>query len=339
MSTNLNFLSFLSANSVEGEYSVTVTTTNRTYVATDPYVTAVPSNVTFTLVATGIGANYPPASQAAMAFAQFNSQLAASGLLYGGVPSFSYQTPAATFRLGLTDHVISFFSESTFNLSSCSNTLGSIVNIGPRPSLLTIPYIRANAGLVGVGLQALDGSDIGDAQLALLSSVMSSRLIAALGNNYIVICTFVLEDTGNWQTDLKLNKGLPGIDFDGVRVKPIASYIYSIYAGYSPKSTWNYMKDKGRLRYVPAQNLVNTYEPVAWGNEIRCSYTAGNAHIPEDILFALLQLMNSSLANSGGGSAAGIKSLKTGTFEVQYFDKKAIDAIVSELVTYNLYYI
>lgn len=319
-----------------GDFAVTVSTQNATYIATDPYVTAVPSNVTVTLTATGLPAGAPPNSLAASVYTQFTAQLLASGLTYGGVPSFSYQTPAATFRIALSDHVLSFFSESLFTLSTCGNTVGAIAKIGPKPALLTIPYIRENAGLSGVVLQNILGGDITDQQLAMLSSVTSARLISSLGNNYIVACTFVHEDTGNWQTDLRLTKGIPGIDFDGVRVKPIASYIYSIYAGYSPKSTWNYMKDKGRLRYVPAQNLVNTYEPVSWGNEIRVSYTAGNIHIPEEILYALLQLLNNGLANATGGGGTFVKSLKTGTFEVQYFDKNAIDEIIESLPTFNL---
>lgn len=338
MATNLQFISFLNNSSVAGEFAVTVSTQNQEFKATDPYVTAVPSNATFTLTATGLPAGATPKSLAASVYTQFTAQLLASGYTYGGVPAFSYQTPAATFRIVLSDHVLSFFSESVFTLSTCGNTVGAIARIGSRPSLLTIPYIRENAGLVGVVLQDITGTDLTDQQLAMLSSVSSARLISLLNNNYIVACTFIHEDTGNWQTDLRLTKGIPGIDFDGVRVKPIASYIYSIYAGYSPKSVWNYMKDKGRLRYVPAQNLVNTYEPISWGNEIRVSYTAGNTHIPEEIQYALLQILSNGLTNANGGGSTGVKSLKTGTFEVQYFDKNTLEEIVTTLPTYNLYF-
>lgn len=332
MSQQLFFVSFLSNAASSGSINLTLQTNNPLFQETSPVATYTPINTTIALSVTGVIQGMDPVSIANLANTQFNTQLLQASAVYAGSPVFSSQIPNATFRIGQTDHVLSFFSQSLFTITASSNTTGAIVNLGPKPSLVTTGYIRSNAGLAAVPLVDVNGVTLTDTQLAFMSSVMSSQLITLLGMNYIVICTFLLEETGNYQLELDLTGGIPGIWFDGIRVKrPYSVSLYGTLVGDSTSIVWNYITKRGKLRYIPAQNLTNTYEPTFWGNELKVSYVAGNNHIPDAIGYGILRLLGAGLQNR-----YGIASLKTGSFDVKYFNQQLLDQIVSELYFYNL---
>lgn len=332
----LNFISIMQAAASSGSFNVTVETINAQ------------ANLLQQMVVTGVNLNDSPITIAFNAQAQLTVQLAQYGIAYTGAPqftslgiidpsgspNFSSQLGLATFRITQSDHVLCFFSEADFILSVSNDTTGCYQYVSDVPLLGTIAQINTFGPISGLVLETVAGAALSTDQIVYLIELASSKLIQILNNN-IVVCTYVHEAIGYWQRSFFLREGIPGIYFDGVRVKPSTSVLmYGILVGNSLSMNWNYKRATGELNYIPSQNLIGAYEPSAMGNEIKISYVAGNFHIPRAILSGLMDLMTAILENRGD-----ISELKTGTWSVKFNNNNPlINQIRDDLANFGLWY-
>lgn len=323
--------------SSNGAYVFTFTTYNifPAANATDGSVTVFtvvppnPVNVTLQLAVTGLNISDTENTTAYKIWSQINTQLTQYGAQYSGSPIFSSQIPYPTFRTFPSSHIVSFFSESQFNITVAASGIdpGCILNIDSTPSLATCAQIAPIASINSVLLRDITGTTLTNVNLALAVKIASARLINGLRGNNIVTCGFLHEDKGNYQRSMWLRRGIPGIYFDPIRVKrPYSVSLFGTMVGDSTSVVWNYIKATGELQYIPAQNLINTYEPTFLQNEIKVSYVAGNWVIPPLITYAITTLIGSALQ-----SRAGIRALKTGSFDVQYFPFSTLQEVLIEL--------
>lgn len=289
-------------------------------------------NINQSLTATGLVAGQSPESMVAAMVTQFNIQLIQYGLNYTGSPIFSsylaqydvQQATPATFRITYTDHVICFFSESSFVLSVLADGTGCNPVVSTlTPLLATLQTFKNFAPIEG-----LDLNNLSDQTILYLIQLSSANLINLL-NNKLVRCTFVHEDNGNWQKSFFLRQALPAVFFDGVRSRrPDSFSLYGSLVGYTTSLAWSFNHGTGELRYIPTQNLVFDYEPAGGNNEIRISYVAGNMNIPIAILSGLMALAKASLQGLGVGS--NVQELKTGTFSVRFKNGMTIGQAIRE---------
>lgn len=302
-------------------------------------------NVVFNMSVTGIVAGDDEVTIANKSLPQLNTQLLQYNFAYQGSPQFTSNSPyntgqpifssqlaSASWRITWSEHVLCFFSEANFLLTPTNNTTGSLIISNDQPILVTATEAQSDGPLAGLVLNDISGTPLSTSQIATLAKIASSKLISIL-NNRIVIITAIHEDSGYWQRSFFLRDAIPGIYYDGVRVKrPYSVSLFGTLIGDSTSIVWNYNRWTGELNYIPSQNLVNTFEPSAMGNEIKISYVAGWFNIPSAISQAVLRLMTYVLENNGG-----IKSLKTGTWAVTFKDTPLIDQLREELVTYILW--
>lgn len=324
MAGNHQFLSFLNRPSGSGDITLTL----QSYISQ--------SDSLITLSVTGLSAVSPHVN-AFNATTQINTQLTQYGMQYTGAPSFSSisllsagpaqptfssQLGAGNFRIHQSDHVISFFSEAPFSLDVCSSVPGLQVICGNDPILATVDTARKYGPL-----SQFDMTGLGDAQIAILLELASTKLTTVL-NNSIVVSTYIHSEVGYLQRSMFLREGLPGIYYDGVRIKrPYQIYSYP-YIGAS--LNWNYNHDTGELYWIPSQNVIDMFDPTAPGNEIRISYVAGYFSIPNEIAYGVVTLMQAISENT-----ANIESLKTGTWAVK-FKSTVIADLISSLAGYVL---
>lgn len=303
------FQSFLSSASASGGFSVQLQTFNAE------------SNITLTLVATGITAGMGETDMAQTANTQFQTQLIQYGILYSGVPAFSSQTPQASFRIFNTDHVLTYWSEALFKLTLVTNTTGAQIKCDHEVYLITLTDFDSLVGVVDIGNTTLTTN-----QKILLIKVASSQLTSALNNNF-VICGFTNTTTGSWQTAIFLRGGRPVIDWDAPHVAFPSAIPYSLYPeAPNPKLLWSLNPLTGQLFYKAWQNVANIVEPWSLNNECKTSYYAGNFNLPGALLFGIIQIITATLENR-----AGIKSIKTGSFETVFLDRGAFITVVDEL--------
>lgn len=301
------FISFLTPAATSGGFSIVLSDTTN-------------SNV-FTMPVSGITTLQTEIDIAQSAQTQVQTQLYQYNLAYSGTPAFSGQSPAFTFRLFRTDHVLILWSEAYFRVSIANNTSGTTILADHESALMTVTDYDAFTDLV-----PLEAANLTTDQKVFLIKLASSRLVTALNNN-IVICGFTKTMNGEWQTSAFLREGLPVIDFDPPRVSFPLSLAYQLYpTDPGPKLVWNLNPITGQLKYKPAQNVVNWPEPWSQGNEVKISYYAGNWNLPTAIIGALIQIIVATLENR-----AGIKALKTGSFQVTYLDRGALQAAIAEL--------
>lgn len=329
-------MSIMQPAASSGGFSVTLQTIDAKY------------NLLQTMAVTGINLNDSPATIAYNAQAQLTTQLIQYGINFSGnpvftslgiidpsgSPNFSSQLGLATFRITQSDHILCFFSEADYNLTVTNDTTGCFQYVSDVPLLATLAQINAYGPISGLVLETVAGAQLTDDQVAYLIELASGQLITILNNN-IVVCTYVHEAIGYWQRSFFLREGIPGIYFDGVRVKPSTSVLmYGVLVGNSLSMNWNYKRATGELNYIPSQNLVGSWEPSAMGNEIKISYVAGNYHIPKAILLGLIELMTAVLENKGD-----ISELKAGTWSVKFNNNNPIvNQIRDDLYLYGLWY-
>lgn len=305
------------------------------------------TNLLQSLAVTGISLADSPTTIALKSQAQLTTQLSQYGILYSGSPVFtsngiidfsnspnlSSQLGMATFRITQSDGILCFFSEANFILTISNDTTSSNATVSDVPLLATLAQITSDGPIAGLVLETVDGTSLTQAQIISLVEAASAKLISIL-NNKVVICTYIHEDIGFWQRSFFLREGIPGIYFDGVRVKPSSSIQwFGVLVGASLSLAWNYVRTTGELNYIASQNLVSTYEPSGMGNEIKISYVAGNFHIPKSIIYGVISLMTSILENKGD-----IAELKTGTWSVKFKDDPLIDRLREELSQYGLWF-
>lgn len=249
-----------------------------------------------------------------------------------GFPIFGSMLGFPTFRVNVSEGVLTFFSECDYDLTLVTNLSGATFRISETPLLCTIAEARNEGPINGLVLTDINGVLLTDYQVASLIEICSSRLIAMLRNR-VVVCTRIQEEMGYWQRSFFLRRSTPGIWFDGVWTqRPYAFGLFGIFLGGSGSSEWNYKRRTGELQYMLSQNCFSSYEPSSFGNAIKISYVGGYYKIPIAIQAGLYRLMAVTLENN-----QGIASEKAGTWEIKYKDTPLIDQLREELSEYIVY--
>lgn len=307
-----SFINCLSAAAASGDWSVRLQSLNAG------------ANVTLTLVATGTQAGWAPDQIAQNAVTQFQTLLIQNSVEYLQ-PRFSGQTPQAAWRVICTDHVITFFSESQFLLSIADNSPGASIVATHDPLLVTYTDLDSLVALMNIGATLTE-----DQKLLLIQQV--SGLIVSYTNNLIVQAGYVQSWVGYYQKSFFLTLGNPIQSFDMPRVAPPGlNFNYLWWDFLVMWYQWNLNPITGQLDFMNSQNLLNVMEPSSLQNQIKISYVAGEYHIPAQVLLVAVQLIKAII-----NDPIGVKSLKTGSFAVQYRDRGGIQAALQMLDAYRL---
>lgn len=294
------FCNVLSAAASAGDFSVQLTSLNAS------------ANVVVTLTATGNTAGMPADDMAANSITQFQTQLIQYGCAYDGAPVLSTEVPVASWRVMWTDHVVTFFSECQFRLKISSNTTGATIVASHEPLLITLDDFDTYSNLIKTG------ATLTEAEKILLITSASDQVTSYL-NNLLVVAGYVRTEVGFYQRSFFLNQGFPVQSFDPPKIAPPGLFTWYAYFILLPWIRWSLNPDTGELFYQPNQNLLNWPEPSSLNYQFKCSYTAGNLNLPAHIIIAMAMLIKAILTDPGAA-----KSLKTGSFQIQYRDRSAI---------------
>lgn len=308
MYSNL-FLNFMSATASSGSISLNLQSFNAS------------ANVSLSLAATGLTSGMTPEACAISAISQLNTQITQYGVQYA-VPQITGETPAALFRLARTEHIVNFFSECQFDLTLTENDTGASISVTREPLLVTLDKFTSMFGLIKGGATLST-----DEKLLLIETI--SGLITSYCNNNFAIAGYVQSFNGFYQRSFFLNIGLPVQSFDAPRVAaPTVGLGFVWYLWYLiyPWLRWNLVPETGELFFQPNNNILNNFEPSSLNNQIKISYIAGNWKLPAQLLLCFTQLAKSII-----NDPMGVKSLKTGSFSVQWRDRGSIPAALSLL--------
>lgn len=311
MYTNL-FTSILSAAASAGDFSVQLTSLNAS------------ANVTLTLTATGNTVGMAPDDMAANAVTQFRTELIQYGAAYDGAPVLSSDTPAATWRVMFTDHVITFFSECQFRLKLVTNSTGSEIVCGHEPLLVTLSDLDTYSTIMKLGASLSTEEKI-------LLITTASGLITSYLNNLLVLAGYVKTEVGFYQRSFWLNQGLPVQSYDQPRICPPGLLVWYPWIILLPWVRWSLNPETGEFFYQPNQNLLNYPEPSSLNYQFKCSYVGGNINLPAQVLIAMTMILK-ALVNDMGGA----KSLKTGSFQISMKDRTPITEALALLDEFKI---
>lgn len=311
MYTNL-FCSILSQAAATGSFSVQLTSLNAS------------ANVTLTLTATGNTVGMAPDDMSANAVPQMITQLIQYAAAYDGAPALSQDTPAATWRVMFTDHIITFFSECQFRLKLLSNDTGAEIVCTHEPLLVTLDDLTTYSNLMKLGATLTT-----DEQILLITT--ASGLITAYLNNLLVLAGYVKTETGFYQRSFWLNQGLPVQSWDPPRIAPPGIGIWYNWLYLMAWVRWNMNPETGELFYQPNQNFLNVPEPGSLNYQVKVSYTAGLVNLPAQVLIAMTTIIKAIVNDMGGA-----KSLKTGSFQVTLKERTPILEALAMLDDFKL---
>jgi hypothetical protein len=282
-------------------------------------------NLTLTATVTGLSTSDTEITAAEKIRSQMTTILAQNTATYSGIPTLLTDSPSATFRLTRTDHSICFFSECQFDLTVSSNTTGAIFNIGSSPTLLTNDDARDLGALVGEEFEDSNGTAFSEAQLALLLSVVSAKLIYLI-HNPIVASTYRFETWTEWTRGVKLPK-TPLISLDPPVIQSPIYPMFLMTSETTPEtlSLFHIESKTGWLMYKAAQEIFLDYEPFDYNNFFRVSYVAGERKIPDIIKQIIVELVSVTTEEDASGL-----SLAGGTFKVD--TKSALETVKSNLI-------
>lgn len=311
MYTNL-FCSILSQAAATGSFSVQLTSLNAS------------ANVTLTLTATGNTVGMAPDDMSANAVPQMITQLIQYTAAYDGAPALSQDTPAATWRVLFTDHVITFFSECQFRLKLLSNDTGAEIVCTHEPLLVTLDDLTTYSNLMKLGATLTT-----DEQILLITT--ASGLITSYLNNLLVLAGYVKTETGFYQRSFWLNQGLPVQSWDSPRIAPPGTGIWYNWVILMAWIRWNMNPETGELFYQPNNNLLNNPEPSSLNYQFKCSYVSGELNLPSQVLLVMTMLIKALVNDTNG-----LKSIKTGSFAATFKDRTAIQSALVLLDEYRL---
>jgi hypothetical protein len=213
-------------------------------------------------------------------------------LNYSGVPAF--EDFPATFQINRTAHVVSVWSQITFEIVVDVAATGTEVISGQTPCFMTSGELADYAAISGLSLDTADGSAaLSSSQLALLIEIASSQVVS-LTNNPIILSTHVFESIGTTTNSVRL-PFRPVVDFDAPQVKfpgpsPLITSAGSLTVSSYGVQSFRVNHRLGTLYYTMGSLLVDANEPFAWGNTVLVSYRAGSQTIPSAIKQACVML-------------------------------------------------
>src|SRR3990167_209108 len=272
-------------------------------------------NITLSLSVTGIATTDSEIDIAKKIDSQIGTQLIQYSASYDGQPVFHNDTFPSTFRIGRSEHIVSFWSQSQFSLVVDSDDTGCIYNIASTPTLTTNSKAQLIAVIQNLDLEDEDGGSLSDDEIALLLEVSSARLVSYLNNN-IVKTTYLFEHIGNTDRSVSLSEGKPIIKIDstGIVRSPNNLNTNLVLANFST-NPYILKTETGRLSYRYFQTLLESEMPFKRDYEFRITYQAGNFNIHKILHYAVLKLARSILDQTDGN----IKSLTGQSHTVTFF--------------------
>lgn len=245
---------------------------------------------------------------------QLNTFFQQNDIYFNGIPSYVDLPARQQYISSRTDHVSCVWAQSNFVITASGNTTGAILQINNQPTLLTVADIKDLAPMKGVDLSDNDGDPLTDVQIATLSKLASSKLIA-FTKNPIVLSHYLMSYTADYQWGIRLKK-TPVVDFYSPQVRqPIAFNLFSAVQFNTQKQMFALERD-GWLTYRYAQNIVAYPEPFDRLNDVLLVYLSGWSTIPPDIENAILEILPLVQAQV----IPGVESMSGGTFKISFGD-------------------
>lgn len=242
-----------------------------------------------------------------------NVELAAENADYRGYPVNSIAEPEATFQCNRTGHIVSIWSESQFSLtvSHPGSVTGVTWKVG-NPLFLSLAEM-ASVGTIfrqtylGVGGVALSNTEKQDLVYAACVEIVEFL------SNPIVIRTYVHEEIGFWTESIYLRK-TPITTWDAPLIRPAAVPTGLVTSDFQDVRTpYTVSKKSGEVHFRKAQNILFSYEPFDYHNEIRMSYRAGYGTIPDVIKHTAVKL-----TKLYERASTGFKMLAGGTSKIEF---------------------
>lgn len=275
------------------------------------------SNISATVTVTPVVTGTSEIDLANQIYDAFVDQL--SAYPYAGAPVFNDLQPQATFRMSVTEHIASAWSQASFTNSFklVTNTTGALIKLdNNKPDFLTIADAKDFAFVRGFTFAGGDGTPFTDAQIGNVLSYYCAEIVAKLGS-FQVLATYLNQFRGKDNKSVFL-KPTPIVYVDTVTVKQKAFNVLFGFPGYSA-TMFNVISSTGELNFIPDSTLVNTRPPFRMDNEVQVTFIAGYPTIPLELKQAIILLY---LYDSQG--LAGLKSLAGDSFKLEIASSKEI---------------
>lgn len=286
------------------------------------------SNVSLTFNVSSTGAEDEQGLALAIE-SQLNTLLIQASANFNGQPVFSNYSPAASFYVDRTEHVVSFWSQAQYRLQLTSNPLGASIRIASSPTLITLARAQALAPLLGVDFTDFNENSLTTTQIMDLLELASGQIIN-LTNNYMVIACYLMEVIGNMTGAIKL-KSKPVLDYDAPYIvrpnllMPITLPI--LQTGYA----YEIVRDLGVFQYRYDNNILSVWDPFEMRNEIKMTYRAGLLNIPRIVQEKVIQISALALNNTN------VKVLKGGSASVEFrLPQEVLNSISQELAQFRV---
>lgn len=258
-----------------------------------------------------------------------NTAIDVAGYQYLGQPRFSSEVPTPSFQVNRTEHVVSIWSESQFQITVEQDDSGAIIPVTETAVIETVREAKDTATILGISLADRNGTPFTDEQIASLLGINCDRLLTMLNNN-IVVCTYKFECSGAFTSGAYLGV-TPVVNFDMPWLRRPGLFNADVYTFMIDKASFNLIPKTGLLKYRHTNNILNAVETFDKENEVKITYRAGYPQIPAIIKEKVIQITAIFQSNTN------IASLKGGSFEIKYTDpEKPLKMIMSQLGAYQL---
>lgn len=256
-------------------------------------------------------------------------QLIQASAQYSGLPAFSSQMPQATFYLGQTDHIVSVWSQATFQITEISNATGAAIQISSSPTFVTLAQGQDLGPLLGLDYTDANETPLTDTQIMTVLQLASDQIVR-LTNNDLVIACYLHEYIGSMQGTILLRQS-PIVNYDKPAVLPPILVSTGLYYVYNYYSSFQVDRKLRLLNYRFGSNLMNAGDPFDTNNEVKVTYRAGYMNIPRIVQEKTLLIVALMLNDPN------IKSLKGGSFAVEFrLPIETLRAVSAELSAYKI---
>lgn len=281
------YISVLSGTSVEKNITLTFTAINNPALAGQAFsITVSPLNED---TAEQLASKIYLALQAELAA---NSAL----LAYSGIPSFFPEDIAFTFRVYLTGHILSIWSQCQFLVTAVFEDPGDAsfnISILDTPVFPLIQETKDDAPICGVPLVTTTGEDMTDAQIQVAIEKSSAQLVAWLHGFNVVMSTYLHSETGQWWRGFMLRFN-PVLSWDSISVNgPVIGIFSRANGGLGIFTRFDVDEYTGNVEMLDFSNSIGGLEVGDFGHNIRMTYAAGFNTIPEVLKTESIRVLGS----------------------------------------------
>ena len=268
-------------------------------------------NVSFTVTVTGITTGMSEKNIANTLCVQASNFMNSNNCLFRGTIGVITDPISGNFQVARTDHVVSLFSLSQFQVTQVADTTGATYYIDDCPVLCTVAEASSYGPLVNQLLQNSTGSSLSVTQIIDILAEASADLTGVLRNN-VVSCWYEFQNTTNLVNAIKFENTPIQYFFQPYTIRPTIISLATTVSIFDLTSRYNVDYQTGWCTFKFAQDLLFNYEPFDNLNQWYCVYLAGNYYIPREIKTAVLKLSYINQVNNF------VKSMSDGNTSISY---------------------